>query len=121
MAEEPAVCVDGFEAAAVGAEDNLSIPLGDFMAFLNTEPAPPEEGREEDEEELQQPAVSRLSSCPNSLCAGFSMSDRIWQDGAALRLGFWVAGVRIRRIFCGILALGLAILDDLGLIRCCTF
>jgi len=49
------------------------------------------------------------------------MSDRIWQDGAALRLGFWVAGVRIRRIFGGILALGLAILDDLGLIRCCTF
>jgi len=59
MAEEPAVCVDGFEAAAVGAEDNLSIPLGDFMAFLNTEPAPPEEGREEDEEELQQPAVNQ--------------------------------------------------------------
>jgi len=88
MAEEPAVCVDGFEAAAVGAEDNLSIPLGDFMAFLNTEPAPPEEGREEDEEELQQPAVSRLSSCPNSLCAGFSMSDRIWQDARmGLRLG----------------------------------
>ncbi|KAG2592156.1 helicase-like transcription factor CHR28 isoform X5 [Panicum virgatum] len=65
MAEEPAVCVDGFEAAggagagAVGAEDNLSIPLGDFMAFLNTEPAPPEEGGEEDEEELQQPAVNQ--------------------------------------------------------------
>jgi hypothetical protein len=75
MAEEPAVGVDGFEAAggagAVGAEDNLSMTLGDFMAFLETEPAPPEEGGEEDEEQQQQPGVSRLSSCPNSLCAGF--------------------------------------------------
>ena len=91
MAEEPAVCVDGFEAAggagAVGAEDNLSMTLGDFMAFLETDP-----GGEEDEEQQQQPGVSRLSSCPNTLCAGFCDSDRIWQDGAAFRLGFWVAG-----------------------------
>nr|CAB3478501.1 unnamed protein product [Digitaria exilis] len=59
MAEEPAVGYDGFEAAAgagagaVGAEDNLSMSLGDFMAFLETEPAPPGEGGEEEEEEQQ--------------------------------------------------------------------
>ncbi|XP_021313314.1 helicase-like transcription factor CHR28 isoform X5 [Sorghum bicolor] len=64
MAEEPAVGYDGFEAAgdagAGGAEDNLSMPLGDFMAFLETEPAPPEEGGEEEEEQEQlQPGVNQ--------------------------------------------------------------
>ena len=33
MAEEPAMDFEG------GAEDNLSMPLGDFMAFLDTDPA----------------------------------------------------------------------------------
>lgn len=77
MAEEPAVGYDGFDApagaggvAVGGAEDNLSMPLGDFMAFLETEPAPPEQGGEE-EEDQQHPGVSCLSPCPNSLCAGF--------------------------------------------------
>ncbi|KAG2601171.1 helicase-like transcription factor CHR28 isoform X3 [Panicum virgatum] len=58
MAEEPAVCVDGFEAAggagAGGAEDNLSMTLGDFMAFLETDP-----GGEEDEEQQQQPGANQ--------------------------------------------------------------
>ncbi|TVU34893.1 hypothetical protein EJB05_16749 [Eragrostis curvula] len=51
MAEETAVDFDGFGATAgAGAgEDNLSMPLGDFMAFL-------EEGGEEDE---QQPGVNQ--------------------------------------------------------------
>ena len=75
MAEEPAVGYDCFEAAgdagAGGAEDNLSMSLGDFMAFLETEPVPPEEGGEEEEEEQLQPGVSCLSPCPNSLCVGF--------------------------------------------------
>ncbi|OEL29742.1 Helicase-like transcription factor CHR28, partial [Dichanthelium oligosanthes] len=63
MAEEPAVGYDGFEAAAgagagaVGGEDNMSMTLGDFMAFLETEPAPPEEGGVEEEE--QQPGVNQ--------------------------------------------------------------
>jgi len=74
MAEEPAVGYDCFEAAGDagtgGAEDNLSMSLGDFMAFLETEPSPPEEGGEEEEEQLQ-PGVSCLSPCPNSLCVGF--------------------------------------------------
>ncbi|CAL4973716.1 unnamed protein product [Urochloa decumbens] len=60
MAEEPAAGYDGFEApagggaGAVGAEDNLSMPLGDFMAFLETEPAYGEEGAEE------QPGVNEV-------------------------------------------------------------
>lgn len=87
MAEEPAVGYDGFEAAgdagAGGAEDNLSMPLGDFMAFLETEPAPPEEGGEEEEEQEQlQPGVSCLSPCPNSLCVGF-------RDVGSDLLGWW--------------------------------
>ncbi|XP_034592714.1 helicase-like transcription factor CHR28 isoform X3 [Setaria viridis] len=65
MAEEPAVGYDGFDApagaggvAVGGAEDNLSMPLGDFMAFLETEPAPPEQGGEE-EEDQQHPGVNQ--------------------------------------------------------------
>jgi len=52
---------DGFEAAgdagAGGAEDNLSMSLGDFMAFLETEPSSPEEGWKE--EQQMQPAVNQ--------------------------------------------------------------
>lgn len=52
---------DGFEAAgdadAGGAEDNLSMSLGDFMAFLETEPTSPEEGWKE--EQQMQPAVNQ--------------------------------------------------------------
>ncbi|KAJ1285692.1 hypothetical protein BS78_03G296700 [Paspalum vaginatum] len=58
MAEEPVVGYDVFDAAAGagvgGAEDNLSMPLGDFMAFLETEPT--EDGGEEEE---QQPGVNQ--------------------------------------------------------------
>ncbi|AQL00012.1 SNF2 domain-containing protein / helicase domain-containing protein / zinc finger protein-related [Zea mays] len=61
MAEEPVVGYDGFEAAgdagAGGAEDNLSMSLGDFMAFLETEPTSPEEGWKE--EQQMQPAVNQ--------------------------------------------------------------
>lgn len=81
---------DGFEAAgdagAGGAEDNLSMSLGDFMAFLETEPTSPEEGWKE--EQQMQPAVSCLSPCPNPLCVGFR---DVGSDGAAFRLGFWAA------------------------------
>jgi hypothetical protein len=85
MAEEPAVGYDGFEVAgdagAGGAEDNLSMSLGDFMAFLETEPAPPEEGGEEEEEQLQ-PGVSCLLACPNSLCVGFrDVGSDCWDGG----------------------------------------
>ena len=38
MAEEPAM---DFEGGA--PEDNLSMPLGDFMAFLDSNPAPDED------------------------------------------------------------------------------
>lgn len=52
---------DGFEAAgdagAGGAEDNLSMSLGDFMAFLETEPTSPEEGWKE--EQQMHPAVNQ--------------------------------------------------------------
>lgn len=85
MAEEPAVGYDGGfgDAGAGAAEDNLSMSLNDFMAFLETEPAHPEEGGEEEEE---QPGVSCLSPCPNSLCVGFRDvgSDLL---GRGLRLG----------------------------------
>ena len=37
MAEEPAMDFD--DGGFGGAEDNLSMPLGDFMAFLESEPA----------------------------------------------------------------------------------
>jgi hypothetical protein len=121
MAEEPAVGYDGFEAPAGGgggAEDNLSMPLGDFMAFLETEPAPP---GEEEEQPQQQPGVSRLSRCPNSLRAGFrDVGSDLAGVGAAFGgKGFGLRGGRIRRISGGIFAPGLAILDDLGLTRCC--
>ncbi|AQL00010.1 SNF2 domain-containing protein / helicase domain-containing protein / zinc finger protein-related [Zea mays] len=67
MAEEPVVGYDGFEAAgdagAGGAEDNLSMSLGDFMAFLETEPTSPEEGWKE--EQQMQPAPTTEHSCSN--------------------------------------------------------
>jgi hypothetical protein len=36
MAEEPAMDFEGGAAAGFDAEDNLSMPLGDFMAFLDS-------------------------------------------------------------------------------------
>ncbi|XP_062223083.1 helicase-like transcription factor CHR28 isoform X2 [Phragmites australis] len=56
MAEEPAVGYDGFEGAgcAGGVEDNLSMPLGDFFAFLETDPSLPEDGEEEEESGVNQ-------------------------------------------------------------------
>nr|CAB3474456.1 unnamed protein product [Digitaria exilis] len=86
MAEEPAVGYDGFEAAAgagagaVGAEDNLSMSLGDFMAFLETEPAPPGEGGEEEEEEQQPGRISWSSS-------GFKAGTTVAASGASLEAG----------------------------------
>jgi hypothetical protein len=55
MAELTTVDLGSFGVSAGPGEDNLSMPLGDFMAFLETAPA--EEGGEEDEEP-QQPGVS---------------------------------------------------------------
>ncbi|KQK10005.2 hypothetical protein BRADI_2g51727v3 [Brachypodium distachyon] len=46
MAEEPAMDFDG----GFGPEDNLSMPLGDFMAFLESDPAPAEEGEDQEPE-----------------------------------------------------------------------
>ncbi|KAL6845449.1 hypothetical protein ACP4OV_024944 [Aristida adscensionis] len=60
MAEEPAVGgYDGSEEGGfAGAEDNLSMPLGDFFAFLESDPSPPEDG---EEQQQQQPAVNHGS------------------------------------------------------------
>lgn len=62
MAEETAVDFSGFGPGA--GEDNLSMPLGDFMAFLETEPTQPDEGGEQEDEEPQQPEVSSSRSLP---------------------------------------------------------
>ncbi|KAG8055185.1 hypothetical protein GUJ93_ZPchr0001g30469 [Zizania palustris] len=48
--EEAVEDFDGFGGAG---EDNLSMPLGDFMAFLDSEPSPREDGEE------QQPGVNQ--------------------------------------------------------------
>ncbi|KAL5228735.1 hypothetical protein ABZP36_017000 [Zizania latifolia] len=48
--EEAVADFDGFGGAG---EDNLSMPLGDFMAFLDSEPSPREDGEE------QQPGVNQ--------------------------------------------------------------
>jgi hypothetical protein len=65
MAEEPAMDFDTAAGFGAGdAEDNLSMPLGDFMAFLDS-------GSPGDDDD-QQPEVSRftprarVSLCPNS-------------------------------------------------------
>ncbi|CAO2166617.1 unnamed protein product [Urochloa humidicola] len=89
MAEEPAVGYDGFEApagagaGAVGAEDNLSMPLGDFMAFLETEPAPGEEGAEE-----EQPGVNQVCL---EMPANTNGSDDLFQshEGMLENVEFW--------------------------------
>jgi hypothetical protein len=63
MAEETAV---DFGVSAGPGEDSLSMPLGDFMAFLETESTAAEDGGDE---EPQPPGVS--ASCrrsPNVLC-----------------------------------------------------
>ncbi|KAK3162118.1 hypothetical protein QOZ80_1BG0085740 [Eleusine coracana subsp. coracana] len=57
MAEETAVDFGGFGASADAGEDNLSMPLDDFMAFLEDFPTQAEEGGEEDEE--QEPGVNQ--------------------------------------------------------------
>jgi hypothetical protein len=57
MAEEPpAMDFEGGAAAGFDAEDNLSMPLGDFMAFLDSgEPG------DDDDDHNQHPEVRRFT------------------------------------------------------------
>ncbi|XP_062207070.1 helicase-like transcription factor CHR28 isoform X2 [Phragmites australis] len=83
MAEEPAVGYDVFEGAgcAGGVEDNLSMPLGDFFAFLETEPSPPEDG---EEGEQQQPGVNQgclqMPADTNGSENAFQSNEESWSN-----------------------------------------